>query len=75
MRHPATETRENLKLSEAKPGQKVEIDDGFTCCAAGVVELKRDHAGIYFSCKEGHHYIEGQADDGENCVGIFPAVA
>lgn len=65
--------REYLKLSEAKEGQIVELDDGFTCHEAGKVELKADVEGkLYFVCSEHMHMIDGQADDGINCVGIYP---
>lgn len=60
-----------LKLTEAKAGQKVRLDGGFTCVKAGFIELHEDNDGIYFECKEGHHYIEGQADDGIHCVGMY----
>lgn len=62
--------REYLKLSEAKMGMKVELDNGFTC-ASGVVELDDDFLGIHFKCDQGFHYIDGQCDDGEHCVGIY----
>lgn len=70
--------REYLKLDNAKAGMVVELDDGFTCHAAGKVTLEEDETGIYFTCKENHHveenhhYIDGQADDGVYCIGIYP---
>lgn len=72
--------RDYLKLADAKDGQLVELDDGFTCHAPGNVTLyKKEHYvsgtvcwGLYFNCDEGEHYIDGQADDGINCVGIYP---
>ena len=59
-----------LKLNEARKGQIVKLDNGFTCHRAGRVILQKDGNGIFFSCKEGKHYIDGQADDGIHCVGI-----
>lgn len=62
-----------LRLSEAKAGQTVETDSGFTCIGAEKVELLQGEHGLYFLCEDGEHYISGQADDGEHCVGIYAA--
>ncbi len=62
--------RAYAKLSELKPGDKVELDDGFTCHPAGVVILYQRN-GLYFDCHEGGHNLLGQADDGEHCVGVY----
>lgn len=63
-----------LKLSEAKAGQIVTIDDGFTCARTGRRKLQADDRGkLYFRCGDGKHFIHGQADDGIHCVGIYPA--
>lgn len=61
-----------LKLSEAKAGQHVELDDGFTCRASGVAKLEAEGEALYFKCADSKHFISGQADDGEHCVGIYP---
>ncbi len=58
------------KLSELKAGDKVILDNGFDCHEAAIVEVKAHDDGLYFDCKEGRHYLAGQADDGEHCVGI-----
>lgn len=63
------------RLSELKEGQTIELDGGFTCHRAGQVTLHSDPGGLYFECKDGHHYVIGQADDGEHCVGIYPVAA
>jgi hypothetical protein len=63
--------REYLKLSDAKAGMKVYLDDGFDCVPSGTVELKDCLTGVYFCCSEGDHFIEGQCDDGIHCVGIY----
>lgn len=53
-----------MKLSDAKSGQIVMLDAGFTCASSGPVTLKEDTHGIYFDCQDGHHYIDGQSEDG-----------
>lgn len=68
--------RPYLKLADAKQGMIVELDEGFTCRVAGKAMLFHDCVrggaeGIYFMCKEGSHFIRGQADDGIHCVGIY----
>lgn len=59
------------KLSELKASDKVELDGGFTCTPAGTALVQGDQVGLFFSCQEGNHYISGQADDGEHCIGIY----
>ncbi len=71
----STDGREWARLSKLKPGDKVEIDDGFTCNAAGIYIVAGDARGLYIPCSEGGHHLDGQADDGEHCVGIWPAGA
>lgn len=68
-----TNGRPYAKLSELKAGDIVELDTGFTCHTAGKVAVCEDKAGLFFECGEGHHYFEGQTEDGEHCVGIFKA--
>ena len=62
-----------LKLAQAKTGQTIELDGGFTCAYAGKTELLQSKLGLYFLCSDGEHYIDGQADDGIHCIGIYPA--
>jgi hypothetical protein len=74
-----TNGRAYLKLSEARAGQSIELDGGFTCAASGPTVLAADDRGLYFLCHDEeaggadqHHYIAGQADDGEHCIGVYP---
>lgn len=70
----STDGREWAKLSALKEGDRVEIDGGFTCMAAGARLVKKDKDGeLYLDCEDGGHYLDGQADDGEHCIGIHPA--
>ncbi len=62
-----------VRLSDLKPGDRIEIDDGFTCADAGTVDVCADTNGeLYFACEDGRHYLEGQLDfDGSDVlVGI-----
>lgn len=70
-----TRGRAYLKLSDAKPGQKIICDGGFTCMDNfETARLARDltTGDLYFICIDGTHYISGQADDGEHCIGLYP---
>lgn len=63
--------REYAKLNDLKAGDKIELDSGFTCHAAGeaVVIERMDEIG--FACNEGFHCLEDQADDGIHCIGVY----
>lgn len=64
--------RKYLRLADAREGQMVELDDGFTCHCEGKVELLNNEHGLYFLCEDGTHHIHDQADDGIHCIGIYP---
>jgi hypothetical protein len=60
------------KLSELKDGTEIELDGGFTCRKEGFAKVRADEKGeLYFTCREERHYLSGQADDGEHCVGVY----
>lgn len=66
--------RSYAKLSELKVGDTIELDGGFTCRQAGRATVKaRPDGALYFDCTDGGHALHGQADDGENLVGIYRA--
>ena len=68
-----TDGRAYLKLSEAREGL-IELDAGFTCRVASRAILYRDERGkFYFNCAEGSHFLDGQANDGEHCIGVYMA--
>jgi hypothetical protein len=68
--------RPYAKLSELREGQTVELDGGFTCTTAITVLLRKDERGVLgFTCDEGFHRIDGQADDGEHCIGVYTPAA
>lgn len=73
--------RAYARLDELKPGDMVELDDGFTCHDAGIVEVKADAAEpddrLYFDCVDDNgrpqqHHLVGQLDDDGYLVGIYP---
>jgi hypothetical protein len=67
-----TKGRTWAKLSLLKAGDVVELDSGFKCRAAGRADVHNDgQGGLYFRCAHGHHYLRGQADDGEHLVGVY----
>lgn len=64
---------EYAKLSQIKPGIIVQVDNGFTCIGhwqKRIVEQDED-GRLWIKCKSGHHYLDGQADDGEHLIGIY----
>ncbi|BCH33168.1 hypothetical protein MesoLjLc_50980 [Mesorhizobium sp. L-8-10] len=66
--------REWAKLSQLKLGDRIATDGDFTCGISNkTLAIERDDHGLYVPCDEGNHYLDGQADDGEHLVGIWPA--
>lgn len=60
-----------MKLDEIKAGDSIILDGGFDCAAAGAVTVQRDDKGLYFPCRQGQHYLDGQEDGPEGVlVGI-----
>ncbi len=64
--------RPYAKLSKLRPGQLIELNNGFTCTKARTctIHLDKDNR-LFFSCDDGLHYLDGQADDGEHCIGVY----
>lgn len=71
----STDGQEWARLSQLKPGDKVRTDGGFTCGMNNkTLEVKQDGSGnLYVDCDEGQHNLDGQADDGDHLVGMWPA--
>lgn len=63
--------RPYLKLSEARDGMFVWLDDGFTCHVPGRVQIHDLGDGPYFECDCGQHKLDGQCDDGVHCIGVY----
>jgi hypothetical protein len=74
-------------LAELKPGNKLVADGGFTCLREGeVVTVEQDADGLFVRCcahddgdygkpvsdaRDEKHYLDGQAGDNDECVGLF----
>ena len=67
------QTREYLKIADAKVGLEVELDNGFTCRVAGRALLRADPGGLWFMCDNGQHFLSGQAQDGYY-IGVYPCL-
>lgn len=64
--------REYAKLSQLQVGDEIELDAGFTCRGTGPTFVRLDkHDQFYFLCNEGHHVLKGQADNGEDLIGVY----
>ena len=61
------------KLDNLHAGDFVRLDNGFTCCPPGFVQLKSDAKGsLYFECSEGAHFLDGQlADNNIHLIGVY----
>jgi len=68
--------RAYAKLSQLKVGDKVQVDDGFTCLKPNSIKTVRvaNGQGLHICCKAGHHMLEGQLDEDDNdtLIGIYP---
>lgn len=80
--------REWARLSNLKAGDRVELDDGFTCGIAGkTLTVLQDEDGLFVPCDGGDiseephatnerkHYLDGQISevDNDHLVGIWMA--
>lgn len=64
--------RSYAKLSELREGATVQVDGDFTCLKPWTEhEVKIDADGHYVDCADGEHHLNGQADDGEHCIGAY----
>lgn len=57
-----------VHIDDVLVGDTLVLDDGFTCHDAGPVIIKVDPdregtEALYFDCRDGRHYIEGQVDN------------
>src|SRR5581483_12175137 len=62
------------KLSQVKAGDFLIADGGFPCIKQGArLQVQADGAGdLFVPCAEGPHLLDGQADDGETIIGLYP---
>jgi len=61
-----------VKLGDIRPGDRIELDGGFDCIAAGIVDVHSDEGGLYFDCRQGRHALARQEDEpGAPLVGVI----
>ena len=49
------------RLDELEAGDVIRLDSGFTCVHLDTTRVvQKDEHGLFFSCDEGHHYLDGQ---------------
>jgi hypothetical protein len=59
------------KIFAIQEGDYMVTFHGFLCIPGNtIVAIKRDEAGLYFSCSEGKHYLRRQVDADGNCLGL-----
>lgn len=59
-----------MRLSDLKAGDKVFTDGGFTCMRPMQHVVQSDDCGLFISCAEGKHYLDGQESETGELVGI-----
>lgn len=71
----STDGREWARLSKLKAGDKVTLDDGFTCGISNkTLEVFEGIHGLYLKCDVGRHFLDGQlSSKTDHLVGVWPA--
>lgn len=59
------------RIVDLKAGDKVELDESFSCAPAGQTTIEEIDGHLYFNCDEGRHYLVGQDDGDGYCIGIY----
>jgi len=60
------------KANEVKAGDHLKCDEGFTCLKPHTkVVVQEDEEGLFVSCADGKHYLDGQEDENGNLVGLY----
>lgn len=57
-------------IKEIKAGDIVEADAGFTCLSQGRHLVQSSDSGLFISCSNGKHFIDGQVDDDGTVIGL-----
>ena len=65
--------RTYIKYAALCENTLIELDDGFDCHKAGLARVLLNPEGrAFFYCEAGRHHLDGQADDGIHCIGVYP---
>lgn len=60
-----------MKLSDLKEGDRIMLDDGFTCHGMGIAEVYIDeYHGPYFLCDDGVHFLDGNVGEDGELIGV-----
>lgn len=58
------------RMEDIQDGDVVYLDGGFSCTRMGVAMVHKDNKGLFFWCRNGRHYLEGQKDEEGYLTGI-----
>lgn len=64
-------------LEELRDGQRIELDDGFECLNHEAdrpttrTVLADDAGRLFFTCRCGRHYLDGQLEGGDSLIGVY----
>ncbi len=63
-----------VKITKVRAGVRLRCDGGFTCINEhDVVTVREDPEGqLYVECRNGVHYLDGQASPDGTYVGLYP---
>jgi|GEM_PF-2345753 len=67
---PIEAQKMKLRLEDVFEGDRIILDEGFTCTSSGEAVVKSDDDGLYFNCGDGKHYLDGQVGDDGYLIGI-----
>lgn len=69
----STDGREWARLSRTKIGDTLVADAGFECLPPGEHQVVANDTGrLAVRCSHGLHFLDGQADDGDHLIGLWP---
>ena len=64
--------RPYAKLSDLRPGDKISLDDDFTCMSGNKIVQQDTNGELFVSCRQKGHWLNGQlAEDREHLIGIY----
>lgn len=60
-----------MRFKDLKAGEHITLDSGFICMCKGAHLVKEDAKGLYLTCTEGNHYLDGMDDSAGNLLGVL----